>query len=193
MQTGYLTIKMNSQSHLSALILASSSPYRQTLLARLGIPFSCLAPEVDETPLSGETAVEQTFPGAFVIGSDQLAEIAGVSIGKPGTEEKAIEQLMRFTGRNINFHTSVGLVCKNSGHRQLMTVKTEIQFRHFDENEARSYVKLDHPLDCAGAIRSEAAGPVLLRSMCSSDPTAIIGLPLIALSEMLRQAGFKLP
>jgi septum formation protein len=207
MQTGYFTTKMNSQSHLNALILASTSPYRQSLLARLGIPFSCHAPQVDESPLAGETTVEQTrrlalakaenvaatFPGDFVVGSDQLAEIAGVSIGKPGNEEKAIEQLMRFSGHTINFHTSVSLVCKNSSHHQLMTVKTEIQFRHFDEKEARSYVELDRPLDCAGAIRSEAAGPVLLRAMHSSDPTAIIGLPLIALSEMLRQAGFKLP
>jgi len=207
MQTGYLTTKMSFQSHLNALILASTSPYRQSLLARLGIPFTCQAPEVDESPLPGESTIEQTrrlalakaenvaaaFPAAFVVGSDQLAEIGGVSIGKPGTEKKAVEQLMRFSGRKITFHTSVGLVCKDSGHRQLMTVETEIQFRHFDKNDARSYVELDHPLDCAGAIRSEAAGPVLLRAMNSSDPTAIIGLPLIALSEMLRQAGFKLP
>lgn len=192
---------------MNRLILASTSPYRRTLLARLGVPFECHAPAIDESPLAGEGTVEQTerlalakaeriaaaFPAAFVIGSDQLAEFAGKGIGKPGSEEKAIEQLMRFSGHSIKFHTSVAVVCEDSGFRECRTVVTEVQFRRLDAREVRRYVALDQPVDCAGAFRSEAAGPVLLRAMCSSDPTAIIGLPLIALSELLRQGGFALP
>lgn len=192
---------------MNQLILASSSPYRRTLLARLGVPFVSRAPEVDESSIPGESTKDQTvrlaqakaehvaltFPDAYVIGSDQLAEFAGKRIGKPGSVEHAIEQLFQFSGRNVIFYTSVAVVCKNDNFLQISTVETEVSFRTLDEEEIRSYVALDQPLDCAGAFRSEAAGPVLLQAMHSSDPTAIVGLPLIALSAMLRRAGFKLP
>jgi len=192
---------------MAKLILASGSPYRQALLTRLRLPFESLAPEVNESPLADEPTVATTVrlalakaeyiaashPGAWVIGSDQLAEFAGQSIGKPGGEEQAVAQLMQFSNRSINFHTSAAVVCKASGFCQLKTVRTEVRFRRLSEDEVRRYVALDQPTDCAGAFRSEAAGPMLLRTMRSSDPTAIIGLPLISVSRMLRKAGFKLP
>lgn len=198
---------MNPQSHQNELILASASPYRQALLARLCIPFSSHAPEVDESPRSGESTASLTerlalakaesiavsFPGAFIIGSDQLAECAGRSIGKPCSEEKAVAQLLQFSKRSVNFHTSVAVMCKASGFFESTTVRTKVQFRSLREDEVRRYVTLDQPLDCAGAFRSEAAGPMLLQAMHSSDPSAIIGLPLIAVARMLRKAGFSLP
>jgi len=198
---------MDPQSLPNKLILASTSPYRQSLLARLCVPFISLAPAIDESPLQGETTVALTerlalakaesiaasVPDAFVIGSDQLAEFGGSSIGKPGSESRAIAQLLRFSGRSVNFHTSTAVICKASDFLQLVTVKTEVIFRQFSEEEARRYVALDQPLDCAGSFRSEAAGPLILQAMISNDPTAIIGLPLIALSDMLRKAGFNMP
>ncbi len=198
---------MNPQSHKLELILASASPYRQALLERLCVPFTSRAPDVDESPLPGESTVALTerlalakaastaalFPAAFVIGSDQLAEFAGCSIGKPGSEDRATAQLMQFSGRSVDFHTSVALVCKALDFCQTITVRTEVWFRELTQSEVSRYVSLDQPLDCAGGFRSEAAGPMLLKAMNSSDPTAIIGLPLIAVSSMLRQAGFQLP
>jgi septum formation protein len=198
---------MNPQSHQKELILASTSPYRQALLSRLCLPFISHRPEVDESPLPGESTVSLTerlalakaesvaaaFPGAFIIGSDQLAEFAGRSIGKPGNEAKAVAQLMQFSNRSVNFHTSVAVMCKASGFCQFTTIRTEVQFRELGADEVRRYVALDKPLDCAGAFRSEAAGPMLLRAMNSSDPSAIIGLPLIAVARILRDAGFQLP
>lgn len=206
-QTGHFTLKMHPQSHQKELILASTSPYRQALLARLCLSFISHKPEVDESPLSGESidslterlalakaeSVAAAFPAAFIIGSDQLAECAGRSIGKPGSEEKAVAQLMQFSNRSVNFHTSVAVICKASGFCQYTTIRTEVQFRKLGEDEVRRYVTLDKPLDCAGAFRSEAAGPMLLRAMKSSDPSAIIGLPLIAVARILRDAGFQLP
>ena len=176
-------------------------------MARLCLPFVSLAPKADESPLRGETTVAITqrlalakaeslatsFPEAWVIGSDQLAEFDGCSMGKPGSDELAVAQLMQLSDRSVNFHTSAALVCKASGFYQSKTVRTAVRFRRLNEDEVRRYVALDQPLDCAGAFRSEAAGPVLLRTMRSSDPTAIIGLPLIAIAAMLRKAGFKLP
>jgi len=198
---------MDPQSQPDKLILASASPYRHALLERLCIPFESHAPEADESPMTGESTLEQTerlallkaeriaasFPAACVIGSDQLAEFAGTSVGKPGTEEMAVAQLMRFSGRRVDFHTSLAVVCRKSAFCQTATVTSEVHFRSLTEDEVRRYVALDRPVDCAGAFRSEAAGPMLLQSMVSDDPTAIIGLPLIVLSAMLRKAGFKLP
>ena len=198
---------MDPQSHPHQLVLASSSPYRQALLARLCVPFICIAPDVDEMTIAGEDTATSTerlalakaervagsVPEGFVIGSDQLAEFEGKSIGKPGSEERAVAQLMKFSGRSVNFHTSVAVVGQARGFRELVTVVTEVRFRTLSEQDARAYVTLDQPLDCAGAFRSEAAGPLILEAMISCDPTAIIGLPLIKLSGILRNAGFKLP
>ena len=207
MQTGYFTTEMNSRSPSGKLILASRSPYRRALLKRLGIPFTVHVSDIDELSLPGEAtghltrrlalakahAVAGVIPGAFVVGSDQLAEIAGISIGKPGSEEKAFTQLMNFSGRSVTFHTSAAVICQAAGYCQSKTIETVVRFRKLTEEEVRRYIALDQPLDCAGAFRSEAGGPMLLRSQRSSDPTAIIGLPLIAVAGMLRKAGFKLP
>jgi len=149
--------------------------------------------QTERLALAKAERIATSFPDACVIGSDQLAEFAGKSIGKPGTEKMAIAQLMQFSGCKVNFHTSVSVVCKVSGFCETKSVDTEVVFRRLTEDEVRRYVALDQPVDCAGAFRSEAAGPMLLQSMSSSDPTAIIGLPLIALSGLLRNAGFELP
>lgn len=203
----HFTLKMNPQLHQKELILASTSPYRQALLSRLCLPFVSYKPAVDESSLPEESVAARTerlalakaesvaaaFPGAFVIGSDQLAEFAGRGIGKPGSAEKAVAQLMQFSDRSVLFHTSVAVVCKDSGFRQFTTVRTEVQFRKLREDEVRRYVALDKPLDCAAAFRSEAAGATLVQAMHSGDPSAIIGLPLIAVARILRDAGFSLP
>jgi septum formation protein len=206
-QTAYFTLKMILQSHQKELILASSSPYRQELLARLRLPFTARAPALDESPLPGESPEQQTLrlaiakaaqvaadvPGACVIGSDQLAECLGKRVGKPGDEQRAVEQLLQFSGRSVIFHSSVAVMCTATSFSRQATVHTEVRFRQLNEKEVRRYVILDQPFDCAGAFRSEQAGVMLLESMTSADPTAIIGLPLIALARMLRDAGFSLP
>jgi septum formation protein len=198
---------MSLQSHQTKIILASSSPYRKLLLERLGIPFDTFAPNVDETPRPGEKPpglvtrlarekgrdVADRFPDALVIGSDQLAECDGEVVGKPGTPENAILQLGRFSGRTVEFHTAVSVMCSGSGYLFERNVITHVQFRILEESEIRRYVHADKPLDCAGSFKSEALGISLLNSMTSRDPTAIIGLPLIALSKGLRDAGINLP
>ena len=198
---------MSSQSPRPQLILASSSPYRRELLARFRIPFTCRPPSVVETPRPGEAAMELTrrlaaakardvatrFPGSLVIGSDQLAELEGQLMGKPGSEEQAVGQLMRCSGRQLTFLTAVAVVRKDPVFFQEFLVPTTVEYRPFSEDEARRYVALDRPLDCAGAVKSEAAGPMLLNRVESSDPTALIGLPLIRLAAVLRLAGLELP
>jgi len=189
------------------LILASTSRYRREMLNRLGLPFSCENPDIDETGLPGEQpqalaerlaaskahAVAGRFPTAVVIGADQVAACEGLIVGKPGDESRAAEQLLYFSGRVVEFHSAMSVVCLQSGFRETVSVTTDVHFRNLDEGAIRRYLALDQPFDCAGSFRSEAAGPMLLESMESSDPTAIIGLPLIALSGMLRSAGFRLP
>ena len=189
------------------LILASTSRYRREMLKRLGLPFSCENPGVDETGLPGEHpqalaerlaaskahAIAGRFPAAVVIGADQVAACGGLIVGKPGDESRATEQLLHFSGRVVRFFSAISVVCLQSGFRQTECVTTDVHFRELDEGTIHRYLALDQPFDCAGSFRSEAAGPMLLESMASSDPTAIIGLPLIALSGMLRSAGFRLP
>lgn len=198
---------MQAQSLKRTLILASSSPYRKSLLARLGLPFEVCSPATDETHRPDEppaelaarlarekaASVARRFPQAVVIGSDQVAVHRGRIIGKPGTAERARRQLERFSGESVDFITAISVQCQQSGLRYEATVATEVAFRPLSGAEIRRYVDLDQPTDCAGAIRSEAAGPTLLSAMRSSDPTAIIGLPLIAVAAALRLAGFTLP
>jgi septum formation protein len=198
---------MQPESHKKALILASTSPYRRLLLDRLGVPFDVAAPEIDETPRPGEApdalaarladekalAVAPRFPRAIVIGSDQVAVHAGRIIGKPGTPDNARRQLASFSGQKVVFLSAFSLRRLEDGFRHDAIVETEVIFRELTDEEIGRYVERDQPVDCAGGFRSEATGSALLRAMNSSDPTAIIGLPLIALSEALRKAGLRVP
>jgi len=198
---------MPPQSHKRKLILASSSPYRKLLLERLGIPFLTASPNTDETPLEGEpaerlvtrlarakaSALAAGEPASVVIGSDQLAVGPKGIAGKPGTQANAIAQLQAFSGHTVRFLTAVCVMCHESGLRHEDTVMTEVLFRRLSEAEIRRYIDLDKPLDCAGSFKSESAGTSLLQSMISNDPTAIVGLPLITVSEGLRMAGFRVP
>lgn len=138
-------------------------------------------------------AVARQFPNALVIGSDQAAEFGQRIIGKPGTKERAAQQLASFSGQTVIFHTCVAVLQESSGYLASASVPTEVNFRTLHTDEIRRYVELDNPLDCAGSFKSEKAGVLLLRSMVSEDPTAIVGLPLIALARLLRAAGLVLP
>lgn len=198
---------MQQQSHKRNLILASSSPYRKLLLERLGIPFEICAPDVDESAGENEAAaslvcrlashkaraVAGRFPQAVVIGSDQVAVCAGAIVGKPGSAENAVKQLLEFSGRNVRFLTAVCVTCEAVQLEFQRTVVTEARFRTLGSSEVCRYVAMDQPWDCAGSFKSESAGVSLLSAMSSEDPTAIIGLPLIAVSEALRDAGFLVP
>jgi len=187
------------------LVLASSSPYRRALLERLQLAFSVHAPQVDETPRSGERgdqlavrlarakseALSPVPNGALVIGSDQVAECRNRLLGKPGSVEQACRQLASISGQRVVFHTAVAV---SDGHRtEARLVPTEVHMRHLSPAGIRSYVEADRPLDCAGAMRSESLGIGLTTAICSNDPTALIGLPLIALVELLDLFGLGLP
>ncbi|MBP6020887.1 MAG: septum formation protein Maf [Burkholderiaceae bacterium] len=180
------------------LILASSSRYRQHMLGRLGIPFQAISPNIDESPLPGETpialalrlsiekaaAVAPAHPGALVIGSDQVATLHGHPIGKPGNYENAYAQLSQLSGQTVEFHSAL---CVSDGQRQLTdNVVTLCQFRTLQPDEITQYLHREQPWDTAGSAKAESLGIALMDSMRSDDPTAIIGLPLIALSRMLR-------
>jgi len=198
---------MHPQSHNRMIILASSSPYRKMLLQRLPLDFTVLSPSIDETPLPDERpaslvsrlarekarAVSGQHPDALVIGSDQVALFQDRIIGKPGSVHKAVEQLQQFSGQSVRFLTAVAVNCSASGFFSCSTIDTEVCFRVLDDAEIKRYVATDNPLDCAGGFKSEAAGSALLTHMKSDDPAAIIGLPLISLSAMLREAGFRIP
>lgn len=198
---------MINQSPVRKLILASSSPYRKMLLERLGLPFETNSPDVDESRTENESpermvarladdkarVVASRSPAALVIGSDQVATFDGRIVGKPGTAGKATAQLRAFSGRTVTFLTAVSVICAETGFRYRDTVETRARFRELDEAEIRRYIDTDRPLDCAGSFKSEAAGITLLESLSSPDPTAIVGLPLIAVSAALRRAGLDLP
>lgn len=189
------------------LVLASTSAYRRMLLERLHIPFETARPEVDETPLPGETpvatanrlalekalAVASRFDDALVIGSDQVAHIGSEVFGKPGTVERAHAQLRRMSGQVVIFHTALALVNTRSGERLTDSVPTEVRFRTLTEAEIVRYVDKEMPLDCAGSAKSEGLGITLLDALSGDDPTALVGLPLIALARMLRSQGVELP
>lgn len=192
-----------------ALILASSSKYRKELLSRLGFPFTAISPDIDETPLSGEkpheTAMRLAFlkakvigtqhPGSIVIGSDQVAECQGEPIGKPGSFENAFAQLKKMRGKTVHFHTAL---CVWNGQdpdpdntAQKDLVSTTVTFRDLPDEELAAYLKIEEPYDCAGSAKNEALGIAILEKIESSDPTALTGLPLIALTTMLRHCGLS--
>jgi septum formation protein len=194
-----------------ALILASTSKYRRELLARLRLPFTCSAPGVDETGRSGErpialatrlarakaAAVALQHPDAWVIGSDQVAVRTGtlgeLLLGKPGSEARCIEQLQACSGSTVSFLTAVALVRHNEHAVHEFLDTTQVIFRSLDQQTIARYVALEMPLDCAGGFKSEGLGISLCESIDSADPSALIGLPLIRLSALLRSVGFQLP
>jgi septum formation protein len=194
---------MTVKTTTSPLVLASSSRYRKELLARLGLPFSVDPPGVDEAPLPDETAaavairlaeakaraVASAHPDSLIIGSDQVAECAGKTIGKPRDRSHAIEMLHDMSGRTIVFHTAVALFNTRTGHLQAALVDVVSTFRTLDDGAIQSYLDRDDPLDCAGAVRIETLGIALFTRVASDDPTALIGLPLIKLTDMLLAEG----
>jgi septum formation protein len=187
------------------LILASSSVYRRELLGRLGLPFECVAPHLDESPLPGETppvtalrlacakaaAVAALHPGALVVGSDQVATLDDLQIGKPGTHAAALAQLQLMRGRSVVFHTALCLfdARQQDGAVQLENIQTTVTFRDLPDAELDAYLRIEQPYDCAGSAKNEGLGIAILERIDSIDPTALTGLPLIALTGMLRRAG----
>lgn len=191
--------------HPLRILLASSSPYRRDLLARLRLAFEVRAPEVDEAARPGETArgtalrlaqakartVAAEFPAALVIGCDQVAELNGLALGKPGTHANAVTQLKLMRGQRVLFHTAVALLNARTGALQTAEVPTTVHFRRYDDPELERYLAAERPYDCAGSAKIEGMGIVLVESVESADPTALIGLPLIALAAMLRHEGME--
>jgi len=187
------------------LLLASTSRYRRELLERLRLPFNIARPEVDEAPQDGErvpdmavrlaqakaTAIATQHPGAWVLGSDQAAELDGAPLGKPGHREAAIAQLSAMAGRQVRFHTAVALV--RDGETLIANDITTVRFRPLTAAEIERYVDAEQPFDCAGSFKSEGLGIALFDAIESTDPTALVGLPLITVARMLREAGFDLP
>lgn len=185
------------------LILASTSRYRQELLTRLRLPFEALAPDVDETALPGEApaalaerlalakarAVAATRPDAVVIGSDQVADLAGEAIGKPGTHEAAAAQLRHMSGREVVFQTAVAVVAR--GLAAIERAEVRVRFRELSDAAIETYLRADKPYDCAGSAKVESLGIALLEAVESDDPTALIGLPLIRTCSLLRRAGLE--
>ncbi|MES2481393.1 MAG: Maf family nucleotide pyrophosphatase [Pseudomonadota bacterium] len=188
------------------VVLGSTSAYRRELLSRLRLPFEVASPDVDETPQPGETpqvlarrlalakarAVAARFPQAAVIGSDQVADLDGEPLGKPGNHERAVEQLRRMRGRWVVFQTAVAVVCQASGFEQLDLAPVRVRFRDLSDTEIESYLRAEQPYDCAGSARSEGLGIALLEAIENDDPTALVGLPLIRTCRMLRAAGVHL-
>ena len=189
------------------MVLGSTSRYRRELLQRLNLAFDAAAPDVDETPESGETpralacrlalakahAVAQQHPEAVVIGSDQVADLAGEPLGKPGTHEHAVVQLRRMRGHTVVFQTAVAVVCLATGFEQVDLAPVEVKFRDLSDDEIERYLRAEQPYDCAGSAKSEGLGIALLDAIHSDDPTALIGLPLIRTCRLLRAAGLVLP
>ena len=189
------------------LILGSTSRYRRELLERLQVRFDVVAPEVDETPRTGETplalasrlalakahAVAARHPDAVVIGSDQVADLDGEPLGKPGDHQRATEQLRRMRGRTVVFQTAVAVVCRDTRFEQHDLAPVRVDFRALTDSEIETYLRIEQPYDCAGSARSEGLGIVLLDAIHSDDPSALVGLPLIRTCRMLRAAGLQIP
>ena len=189
------------------LLLASSSPYRKKLLARLGIPFETASPDIDETPLENETAAQTSvrlakakaralatrFPQHLIIGSDQVALLDGTQLGKPGTHERATQQLQQMRGRTIEFHTALCLLNASTSQTQAIVDITRVTMRNYSDAEIERYLRQEKPYDCAGSAKTEGLGITLIAAIENRDPTAIIGLPLIELVTMLKNEGIPLP
>ncbi|MCH7375053.1 Maf-like protein [Aeromonas sp. MR19] len=189
------------------LILASTSRYRKALLEKLALPFECAAPEVDESPLPGEpaealvarlalakaSAIADRFDQGLIIGSDQVCVCDDQILGKPGTVEKAVAQLMAAQGRSVTFHTGLCVLDAASGRAEQLVEPFTVHFRTLDEAALRRYVEAELPLDCAGSFKCEGMGIVLFKGLEGRDPNALIGLPLIGLIELLARHGLALP
>ena len=188
------------------VILGSTSRYRKELLSRLRIPFEVAAPEVDETPFKDEApaelalrlalakakAVAQKFPHAVVIGSDQVADLEGAPLGKPGNHPNAVLQLQRMRGKTVIFQTALSVVCLETGFEKTDIAAVKVKFRHLTDAEIEAYLLAEQPYDCAGSAKSEGLGIALLDAIENDDPTALVGLPLIRTCQMLSAAGVKL-
>lgn len=189
------------------LILASTSQFRRELLSRLQIPFTAVAPDADETALAGETpaqtaerlselkarAIATNYPAALIIGSDQVAYLGEQRFGKPGSRENATAQLRAMRGNTVVFHTGLCLLNTQTGHSQTVGIPTEVRFRQLSDDEIARYLDKEDALNCAGSAKSEGLGISLLEYMRGDDPNALVGLPLIALANMLRVEGIQLP
>lgn len=189
------------------LILASSSVYRKELLQRLHLPFVAIAPAIDETALPNEstdaliarlsqqkaTAIAQQYPLAWVIGSDQVADFHGQALGKPLTHEVALQQLQMMRGKTVLFKTGLCLMHYQSQRSISICVTTQVRFHDLDDSQLENYLRTEKPYDCAGSAKSEGLGISLLAQIKSDDPTALIGLPLIALTGLLRSVGYTIP
>ncbi|MEH3087784.1 MAG: Maf family nucleotide pyrophosphatase [Xylophilus ampelinus] len=189
------------------LVLGSTSRYRRELLERLRLPFDVAAPDVDETPIPGETpevlarrlalakarAVSAARPEALVIGSDQVADLAGEPLGKPGDHDRAVRQLRRMRGRSVVFQTAVAVACAATGFAEVDLAAVRVRFRDLSDAEIERYLRAETPYDCAGSAKSEGLGIALLDAIESDDPTALVGLPLIRTCRLLRAAGAVLP
>lgn len=194
-----------SESIHRKLILGSTSPYRRELLTRLRIPFEVAAPAVDETQQPHETpqqlacrlamskarAVAAQFPDCVVIGSDQVAELDGQALGKPGHHARALAQLQQMSGKTVIFQTAVAVVCQETGFAQMDLAQVKVKFRQLSDAQIEAYLRAETPYDCAGSAKSEGLGIALLEAIDSDDPTALVGLPLIRTCRMIEAAGIK--
>lgn len=196
---------MQKQDH-QAILLASSSIYRKELLSRLGISFETASPDIDETPLTNESAAQTSyrlaqakaralaarFPDHLIIGSDQVALLDGIQLGKPGTHERATTQLQMMRGRTIEFHTALCLLNARTGHAQTIVDITRVTMRAYSDAQIEAYLLREKPYDCAGSAKTEGLGITLIARIENNDPTAIIGLPMIELVTMLNNEGVPL-
>lgn len=185
------------------LILASTSPFRRELLSRLGVPFAVANPQTDESAQPGEhpeamalrlseakaRAVAQDHPDALIIGSDQVATVNGKVYGKPGNHERAVEQLKQLSGKTVNFYTGLCLFNARTGDAEVRGIPTLVTFRDLSDQEIENYLRREPAYNCAGSAKSEGLGIALMSSMRGDDPNALVGLPLIALCDMLRRQG----
>ena len=197
---------MSSPTLQRKLILGSTSIYRRELLARLRLPFEVVSPQVDETPGPGEPpqalaarlamakarAVAQLHPHAVVIGSDQVADLNGEPLGKPGNHANAVLQLQRMRGRTVVFQTAVAVVCQETSFAEQALAQIKVTFRDLSDQAIEDYLQAETPYDCAGSAKSEGLGIALLESIDNQDPTALVGLPLIHTCRLLRAAGVRL-
>jgi septum formation protein len=192
---------------MQQLVLASSSPYRRDLLARLRIPFETASPQIDESPRDAEApadtalrlarekaaALAPRFPDALIIGADQVAELDNRPLGKPGTHANALCQLRMCSGRAVAFHTGLCLLNASTGSARVAVALNRVRFRNLDEGEIERYLRREQPYDCTGSAKADAFGIVLIHEIEGNDPNALVGLPLILLVDMLRSAGLSLP